>query len=278
MKIVHQLIYVSLLLLPFQEIAACSFAYQYSIYPLGSSLGQLVAVQMELERYVNTPDNFMMQTRSTHQPFDATGETRWKGTIDIVQYNPTKVVWEHYQSIAEVDIADENYEEALLPYLQEGWQIAKDLPFFQAAQLVEMGICHYDTACTFFQKKVDTIENKAFCYLDNHPKQLQEIHFPEVVLQKFENKTREKFTDIEQVDMDTRLGFYRIWRPYGVRKYQLMDGSELVIYTLGWGQKGGGVVPIREEDWQTMLPPVEEFVEGKEVMFHGYRFDQIQVQ
>jgi hypothetical protein len=42
-------------------LKACSAAYQYSLLPLGSSMGQILMVELEMNRYLSTPQHQMMQ-------------------------------------------------------------------------------------------------------------------------------------------------------------------------------------------------------------------------
>lgn len=254
-----------------QEILwACSYAYQYSLYPMGASGGQLVVLEVELERYVNHPDFNPMGAHD--RVFSADIESRWKGSIRLCYWKNGKL--EQIEVIGKkIDFSDSDYEKGLQPFMQAGYDAAQALPFFEAAEIERCGVCHFDINCPFFQKKVNGDEGTAACYLEEAIEVRYPVQVPMGILQKFEARTNEKFSELDKLDVQTRGDFYRIWKPYSVRVYNI-GGTEYLAFTLGWGQKLPTPI-LTESEWRRTLPPVELFTEGREVLLHGYRFDFI---
>ena len=75
------LIFLFLFFLRTTNSFACSAAYQYSLFPLGKSMGQLIVLELELNRYISTPDNQMMQMGGNLNNNNNNIEVRWKGSI-----------------------------------------------------------------------------------------------------------------------------------------------------------------------------------------------------
>ncbi len=250
---------------------ACSYAYQYSLFPMGASAGQIIFLELELERYVNTPANGAMPMQG-FGPHRTQIETRWKGYLRLQALEGDSL--NRLAELAYVDISDEDYEAALQPYFQKAMQRAQALPDFELANLKAAAFCRYDRSCTLFQLEVDTLElslKASFPELNRW----QAASFPPVVLHKFENIMQLNFSEMDKVESASRINFYQAWKPYAARRYEI-GGRELVLYTLGWGQ-ARGYQGKKEEQWQTNLPPVSEFVEGRDVMMHGQRFDFFQL-
>lgn len=249
------------------SVRACSYAYQYGLYPLGASGGQIVVLEVEMERYVNHPDFNPAQ----HRVFSADIESRWKGSFRLCYWKEGGRL-EYIQYIAKkIDISDSDYQAALLPYVQTAYEAAQALPFFEPARLADMGVCHYDIACPFFQKKVFAESGTADCYLESAFELRYPWQAPPGILRKFEDRTNDAFTKFDKLDTETRTNFYRIWKPYALRRYDI-GGTTYLAFTLGWGEKLPVPIPT-ETEWRKQLPPVENFIEGQEILIHGYRFD-----
>ncbi|MCP4440801.1 MAG: hypothetical protein GY810_17915 [Aureispira sp.] len=256
--------------------SACSYAYQYSLFPMGTSMGNLVMLEVELERYVNTPDQMIgnRMPGSRMSGMDKTIETRWKGNLRLksIAKDTTLLI----EELGFVDISDEQYHEKLRPYFHKAMRKAEELPMFERAELLEEGLCKYDNTCDFFKKTIDTTTVNVYCAVnqEEYINQRQEVIFPSIVLHKFENMTKMEFSDIEKVEIDSRLDFYDVWNKYNVRLYQIGDQT-IAIYTLGWGQKRY-YKETKTEKWRDNLGPVEDYVKGNDVMRHGQRFDFMQ--
>lgn len=266
----------------FSQSSACSFAYQVSYYPLGMSGGNWIVLEAELERYVNTPDNMIMMGGMGRQTPIGGGmgsrvmEVRWKGNLRLKSLQNGKLVL--LEELIYLDLNDETYAEELQPHFEKALAKAEALPFFQVANLKEVGVCDHDKQCTFFQKEIDREASKVYCYLnkEGYKEYKQEITFPHKTLEKFENMTKQKFTDIESIELETRNDYYSIWLPYQVCVYEV-DGQEMVIYTLSWGQKKGETFK-QATTWDVPnLSSIAGFIKGREVLFHGHRFDTMHI-
>lgn len=253
------------------KATACSYAYQYSLFPLGSSMGNLIVLEVELERYVNTPDQ-MIGRRMPNM--DKTIETRWKGNLRLKSVSKdTSLLLEEFDFI---DISDENYEEILRPHFHQALRQAQKQPMFKTAELLEEGLCKYDNSCDFFHKTLDSTTVNVYCSVNKEPyaNKRQAVLFPDIVLHKFENMTKMKFSDMEKVEINSRLDFYDVWNKYNVRLYKIGEQT-IAIYTLGWGQKRY-YKETKTERWNDNLGPIEDYVRGNDVMRHGQRFDFLQ--
>jgi hypothetical protein len=256
------------------KAAACSYAYQYSLFPLGSSGENIIFLEVELERYVNTAigGEMMLQTRDPLQKNII--ETRWKGNLRLKSSEDGK----NFQLITElayIDIADEKYNEALLPYFEKAMQKAREQLFFEEAFLLKTANCAYERSCNMFVMELDTLEPALNCFLETDSKQKRKIDFPSVLLQKYENVTQLNFSEIETVEAASRIEFYRVWKPCSARYYQIGE-KKIIIYCIGWGQKRG-YNGQKQADWKANNLPVENFIEGNDVMMHGQRFDICQI-
>jgi len=256
------------------KIAACSYAYQYSLFPLGSSSENIIFLEVELERYVSTPagGEMMLSTRDPIQKNII--ETRWKGNLRL----KSSIDGKKFQLISElayIDIADEKYREALLPYFEKAMQKAREQLFFEEAFLAKTANCAYERSCAMFVMELDSVELSLNCFLPSESNKKRKINFPPVLLQKYENVTQLNFSEIETVEATSRIEFYRVWKPCSARYYQIGE-KELIIYCIGWGQKRGYNAQ-KQADWKVNNLPVENFIEGNDVMMHGQRFDICQI-
>ncbi len=261
-----------------QSCLACSAAYQYSLFPLGASMGRLVIFEMELDRYLLTPDNQMMQMGGG-MPFDNSKkniEVRWKGTIKLYTLEAGQLVLQN--DLGVIDVLDDDYQEALLPYFKKAYEIAQAMPMYEEAQLENVGICHHDRTCDFMTLTIDE-ENIKF-YVNSNEEGYQDkkcpVPFAKKTLQKVENQTKIKFTDFESIDKEFQADFFRLWSPQTVRRYTI--GEQTVqVFTLGRGDKSR-YLQTKEEKWkQPNLETIAHYIQGNDVVFHGQRFDFLQV-
>ncbi|MCH2043542.1 MAG: hypothetical protein MK212_05330 [Saprospiraceae bacterium] len=269
-------------IISFYQCSACSFAYQYSYYPLGISGGSWIILEAELERYVNTPENMiMMGGMGRNTPMgggmgNRVMEVRWKGNLRLKSLQNGELIL--LEELIYLDLNDDTYAEELQPHFEKALEKAQALPLFQTATLKQLGLCDYDKQCTFFQKEIDREASKVYCYLnkEGYKEHKQEITFPHKTLEKFENMTKQKFTDIESIELETRNDYYSIWLPYSACVYEA-DGQEMVVYTLSWGQKKGETFK-QAATWDVpSLGSIDQFIKGREVLFHGHRFDTMHI-
>lgn len=277
MKYIYTLL---LIILSYQVNFACSAAYQYSLFPLGASMGQVVLLELELERYLKTPENQLMQfggnRRFSDNKYDAeTIEVRWKGSIKLYTYQGKKRVL--FKDLGQVDLLDKEYTASLQPYFSEAMELAQAMPMFEEARLENMGICHYDRSCTFFDRIINKEQIKFYCKSNekNYNLDSAEVIFPYKVLEKAEKKLKTKFTQFDSLETQLRIDFFRIWSPQNVRRYTIGTTS-LQVYTLGKGIKSK-YFKTKKEDWEKLnIKGVEFFIQGSDVVYHGQRFDFIQ--
>ena len=263
----------------YQYSQACSAAYQYSLFPLGSTMGQLIVFEVELDRYLLTPDNQMMQMgRPGAKPFENKNsiEVRWKGTIKVHTYSAGKLTLS--TDLGNIDILDDEYNEAMLPYFKKAYEAAKTLPLFEEAVLEKAGICHHDRTCDFMTLTID--EKAAKFYSSSNEEGYKDkkclVPFAQKTLLKVEMSTKIKFTDFENIEKEYQIDFFRLWSPQTVRRYTI--GAQTVqVFTLGRGDKSR-YIQTKEKDWKTPnLETVAHYIQGNDVVFHGQRFDFIQV-
>jgi hypothetical protein len=257
---------------------ACSAAYQYSLFPLGSSMGRVIVFEMELDRYLRTPDNQMMQMGGGRR-FDNKDkkiEVRWKGTIKVYMLEAGKLVLS--KDLGVIDILDDDYDEALLPYFKKAYEVAQALPMFEEAVLETIGACHHDRSCHFITLTIDE-ENVKF-YANSNEEGYQDkkclVPFAEKTLLKVEMQTKIKFTDFENIEKGFQVDFFRLWSQETVRRYSI-GNLTIQVFTLGRGDKSR-YMRTKEEKWKT--PNVENiahYIQGNDVIFHGQRFDFIQI-
>jgi hypothetical protein len=254
-------------LLPIASFA-CTYAYQYSLFPLGISGAEIIFLEIELERYVNTPASGAFVFSS--DPLSKNSiETRWKGNLKIKSSSDANS-FILLKELSYIDIADVEYDINIQPYLEKALAYAKTLPFFEEAILDKTAKCSYDRTCTMFQLKVDTIKPILFCQLPDSTAS-KEIIFPEILVSKYE-----KITNLDKSEQGdelnaSKLEFIRLWKPCSARLYRIGD-RQIVVYCIGWGQKRG-YLGTKDNDWKLNNMPVDMYIEGNDVMMHGQRFD-----
>lgn len=268
---IFSLLILSSLLLSNLPLEACSYAYQYSLFPMGMSDGNIIFLEVELERYVNTPSAAGLP-QNRFGPNARQIETRWKGSLRLQALKKNSL--DRIAELAYVDISDETYEKELEPYFRKALISAKKLPNFKEAQLDSVAYCRYDRTCDLFQLKVDTLKLQLEASLHQYD-DWQAASFPSVVLHKFENIMKLNFSELETVEASSRINFFRAWKPYSARHYSIGD-QKIVLFTLGWGQ-ARGYQAKKEENWIPNQPTVDEYIDGKDVMMHGQRFDFYQI-
>jgi len=264
----------------FSNVAnACSAAYQYSLFPLGASMGKVVVLEAELNRYLKTPQGQLMEIggRFNNDPFSSSDiEVRWKGSLKIYYLQAGE--WTLIKDLGFVDILDKRYQEALQPYFSEAMEVAHALPMFEEARVEQRGVCHFDRNCRFVEKVIDTTQ--IALYLRSTEKGFSadscRAVFPPKILEKMENKTAIKFTQWDSLETQIRIDFFRVWRPQGVRRYTI--GTRTVqVFSMGKGDRSK-YVKTQEKEWQVPYTAnVEAFVVGNDVMFHGQRFDFLHI-
>jgi hypothetical protein len=256
---------------------ACSAAYQYSLFPLGSTGGQLIFLEVELDRYLSNPSNQMMQMGG-NSPFDNTPaiEVRWKGTLKVFTYQMGKMVLE--SDLGFIDILDSDYDEALLPYFQKAYETANAFPMFEEAVLEKVGYCHHDRSCTFMELIIDA-ENVKFHAISNeagYEDKKCPVPFAEKTLLKVENQTKIKFTDFDNIEKEFQVDFFRLWSPETVRRYTV-GGQTVQVFTIGRGDKSR-YSETKETVWKSpVLETIGHYIQGNDVVFHGQRFDFFQI-
>ena len=201
---------------------ACSAAYQYSLFPLGKSTTELYVLELELERYLKTPDNPFMQMGGM-DPLSNTNEleVRWKGSVRILSLQKQQ---KHlFKDMGLIDISDQNYQEALKPFFDEAMDLVLKLPYFNQAQVMVEGLCFYDRSCTLFTSKIDTSQLNMLCYssIDTINTTFNQVYFPDKIYQKLETQTKTNFTAFRTLDRQIQHDFFRIWSPYSIRYYQI---------------------------------------------------------
>ncbi|WMX13486.1 MULTISPECIES: hypothetical protein [unclassified Aureispira] len=270
MKYIYSILFI-FVLAPY--VIACSAAYQYSLFPLGSTAGQLILLEVELDRYLSNPSNQMMQMGGG-RPFENTPaiEVRWKGTLKVFTYQMGEMVLN--TDLGVIDILDSDYEEALLPYFQKAYEAARVLPMFEAAVLENVGYCHHDRSCTFMELRIDTQQVKFYASSNEEGYEDKSclVPFAEKTLLKVENQTKIKFTDFDNVEKEFQVDFFRLWSPQTIRRYTV-GGQTVQVFTIGRGDKSR-YYETKETEWKTpVLETIGHYIQGKDVVFHGQRFD-----
>ncbi len=256
----------------------CSYAYQYSLFPVGISGDQLILIEVEMERYVNTPD--VGRPRPRYEQ-NVEMSVRWKGNLRLKSWSLSrqKLEEEILVEIAnQIDIDDKTYREELRPYFQKGYELAEKMPFFQPAALPEVGNCCYDISCTFLKKEIDTIAPHLYYIINKKELQAERlrVEFPAILLQKFENMSKQNFSDIQTVESQSQVEYFKSWKAHSVRIYDI-KGLKIALYSFGWGQKRF-YNNAKSTDWEyPTVGNLGEYVEGNDVLFHGQRFDMIQI-
>jgi hypothetical protein len=266
------LFFLSLLIHFSLDSKACTYAYQYSLFPLGASGAEFVFLELELERYVNTPasGDFVFSS----DPLSKNSiETRWKGNLKIKSSSDC-VNFTLIKELSYIDIPDADYNSKLEPYFEKALSYAKTLPYFEEAILDKTAKCAYDRTCTMFNLKIDSVQLTLQCQLLDSSAS-RKIDFPEILVSKYQ-----KITNLEQNEDGTiqdasKLEFIRLWKPCSARMYRIGD-RQLVVYCIGWGQKRG-YIGTKDPDWKLNNMPVDMYIEGNDVMMHGQRFDSCKI-
>jgi hypothetical protein len=259
---------------------ACSAAYQYSLFPLGSTAGQVIFLEVELDRYLSNPSNQMMQIggNNRNSPFadNPAIEVRWKGNLKLFTYQMGEMVLE--SDLGFIDILDSDYNEALLPYFQKAFEKAQDLPMFEAAVLENVGYCHHDRTSTFIELIIDA-ENVKFYAASSEAGYEDKkclVPFSQKTLLKVENQTRIEFTDFNNLEKEFQVDFFRLWSQQTVRRYTV-GGQTVQVFTIGRGDKSR-YSETKETEWKTPnLETIGHYIKGNDVLFHGQRFDFFQI-
>lgn len=271
-----------ILILTTPSIFACSAAYQYSLFPLGKIQEKLVLLEVELDRYLTSPNNQLMRMGRGVPRGVLNGKTslevRWKGTFKVlIQQSDTSFTL--HEDLGHIDVLDEDYEVALRPFFQQAYEVAKALPAFQEARLESVGYCHYDRSCGFMELLMD--EEAIAFYVRSTEKGYDQkrckVIFKEKDLLKVEKQTTIKFTDFETLEKGYQLDFFRLWSPQTVRRYSI--GEQVIhVFSLGRGDKsrytGGQAETTRKKP---NLEHIGRYIKGQDVLFHGQRFDILQV-
>jgi hypothetical protein len=274
MKYIYSILFIFIFI---ANTIACSAAYQYSLFPLGSSMGQVIFLEVELDRYLSNPSNQMMQMGG-NSPFDNTPsiEVRWKGSLKVFTYQMGEMVL--VSDLGFIDILDLDYNEALLPYFQKALKKARALPMFEAAVLENVGYCHYDRSCTFMELIIDAdkVEFHAISKEVGYEDKKCPIPFVEKTLLKVEMQTKIKFTDFDNIEKEFQVDFFRLWSPQTVRRYTV-GGQTVQVFTIGRGDKSK-YSETKETAWKSpVLETIGHYIKGNDVVFHGQRFDFFQI-
>jgi hypothetical protein len=270
-----------MLIINIASVWACSAAYQYSLFPIGSSQGRLLVLEVELDRYLTSPGNQMMQmgggVPGGVMNGKSTLEVRWKGHFRLLVQQADSFALQ--EELGTVDVLDEDYEIALQPIFQQAYDAAKALPAFEEARLESVGYCHYDKSCGFMELLIDSSEVAFYARSTEagYNKQRCRIQFKEKDLLKVEKQTTIKFTDFKNIEKEYQLDFFRLWSPQTVRRYRIGTQS-IQVFSLGRGDKsrytGGQAETARK---QPNLEHIGRYIKGNDVLFHGQRFDVLQV-
>ncbi len=259
-------------------LQACSYAYQYSLFPMGLSGDKLILIEVEMERYVNTPDAGIPRPRY-ERPIEIS--VRWKGNLKLRAWNLSsqRLETEILSEIAnQIDIDDKTYHEELRPYFQQGYEMAEKLPFFKPSTLPLVGNCRYDISCTFLKKEIDSISPNLYFFInkEEYKDKKIKVEFPPILLQKFENMSKQNFSDMETVANQSQVEYFKSWKAHSVRIYEI-NGLKFAFYSFGWGQRRF-YTGTKSTDWEfPTVGNIGEYVEGNDVLFHGQRFDMIQI-
>ncbi len=272
----RQIIILFLFLIASRFSSACSAAYQYSLFPLGSSMGQLLVLEVEFNRYLSTPDNQMMQIGGRFDNKNNDIEVRWKGSIKLYRIEADSMIL--VEDLGFTDLLDSEYKEALLPFFKKAFETAIKMPMFEEAVLEKAGICHHDRSCNFIKLTID--EKNSKFYASSNEKGFKNkkcvVNFSKQTLQKVENSTKIKFTDFDNIDKEYQIDFFRLWSPQTVRRYSI-GGQTVQVFTIGRGDKSRYTLK-KEEKWrEPMLETVAHYTQGNDVLFHGQRFDFLQI-
>ena len=87
-------------------------------------------------------------------------EVRWKGSIKLFRMEMNKLVLN--TDLGSIDLLDDDYYEALLPFFKKAYNVATKMPMFEEAILEKSGICHHDRTCDFMTLTIDADNVKLF--------------------------------------------------------------------------------------------------------------------
>ncbi len=250
------------------QLWACTYAYQYSLFPLGSSAAEIIFLELELERYVNTPASGEFVFSSDPMSKN-TLETRWKGNLKI-KSSIDGIVFTLVKELSYIDIPDAEYNSKLEPYFEKALAFAKTLPYFEEVILEKTAKCAYDRTCGMFSMQIDTIKSELLCQLPDASASKQ-IIFPEILVSKYQKITNLNVSEQGDAQHASKLEFIRLWKPCSARIYRIGD-RQLLVYCIGWGQKRG-YIGTKDDNWKLNNYPVDMYIEGNDVMMHGQRFD-----
>ena len=263
------IVYFLFIIIQFPTSAfACTYAYQYSLFPLGASGSDIIFLELELERYVNTPASGAFVFSS--DPLSKnTIETRWKGNLKI-KSSSDAVNYTLLKELSFIDVPDAEYNSKLEPYFEKALAYARTLPYFEEAILDKTAKCAYDRTCTLFNLKIDSVNLILNCHLSDSIAS-KKIDFPEILVTKYQKIANLEQNEDGTIQNASKLEFIRLWKPCSARLYRIGD-RQLVVYCIGWGQKRG-YVGTKDQDWKFNNLPVDMYIEGNDVMMHGQRFD-----
>ena len=263
--------------LPISAVWACSYAYQYSLFPQAILGDSLYYFELDLERYVLRPEDKLF--RRNHR-FDASSEqgeqaieTRWRGKIrvkalDLNHLDTLGVL--HYET-AYIDLSDEQYFRALEPYWLEARAalegVDKGLVWLN---LPSLAYCYYERNCVFFEREIDEETGKLRCISSDFPP--YEFWLPSWL----QGRLAAGLSSAADMDMALKE-WAKAWKTYSIRRYVLGGGRELLVYTLGRGQRRFYQAKTPSGLWQS--PDLTEggwYLEGNDVLFHGQRVDGLQ--
>lgn len=240
-------------------------------------MGRLIVFEVEMDRYLSTPDNQMLQFGGGRD-FSAlkSVEVRWKGTLKVMVMDGNQLTL--HKDLGFIDILDEEYRDALLPHFQKAYETAKGMPMFEEAVLESIGVCHHDRSCDFMSLTID--EEKAEFYANSNEDGYQDkkcaVTFSEKTLQKVENQTKIKFTNFKSIEKEYQVDFFRLWSPQTIRRYSI-GGQTIQVFSIGRGDKSRYTL-TKETEWNNPnLESIGHFIQGNDVVFHGQRFDFLQV-
>lgn len=235
-------------------------------------MGQVYVLEMELDRYLSSPNNQMMQIGG-NLPFESSAiEVRWKGTLKIYSYQLGKLVLQ--KDLGTIDILDQDYDQALLPFFQEAYDFVRVLPMFEEAVLETVGYCHHDMTCDFMTLTIDKEAIKFYVSSneEGYQDKLCPVSFSESTLKKVENQTKIKFSDFKNIDPQFQVDFFRLWSPQTVRRYTI-GAQSVQVFSLGRGDKSR-YLKTKEDKWKhPVLENIGYYIQGNDVVFHGQRFD-----
>lgn len=257
-----------------QNIFGCSAAYQYSLFPMGMSMGQLVVLEVEMNRYLNSPAEQMIPMYGMESSNMNEIEVRWKGTLKLMYYSENGL--EIIHDLGFIDLLDENYAETLKALFLEAYEKSMTLPAFEEASLESVGRCHHDRTCDFIQLIIDEqqIEFYSKSTEKNYDNDSCKVNFSYNTLKKVENATKINFTDFKNIEKDYQVDFFRLWSPITVRRYRI-GIAILFVYSLGRGDRSRYFLSKEEKLDLKIHESAAHYIQGNDVLFHGQRFDFI---